>query len=218
MLYASVSYAALEDRGGGLIYDTDRNITWLQDANYAMTSGYDSDGRMNWQNANALVNNLIVHDSIRNVDYSDWRLPSGESGCSYMWDCNYGEIGHLFFDEVGAKRGSSIFSARNKSNLNLFSNLQEYVYWTNLTDNRYPTYDPGAIGFDFYNGTQSDFWQRNDFYVLAVRDGDVAAIPEPETYIMLLAGLGLMGFIARRSKNFNAFIFQFRQSELTSLI
>jgi len=28
----------------------------------------------------------------------------------------------------------------------------------------------------------------------------VAAVPEPETYAMLLAGLGLMGFIARRRK------------------
>lgn len=26
----------------------------------------------------------------------------------------------------------------------------------------------------------------------------VAVIPEPETYVMLLAGLGLMGFVARR--------------------
>jgi len=26
------------------------------------------------------------------------------------------------------------------------------------------------------------------------------AVPEPETYAMLLAGLGLLGFIARRSK------------------
>ena len=28
----------------------------------------------------------------------------------------------------------------------------------------------------------------------------LAAIPEPETYAMLLAGLGLLGFIARRRK------------------
>ncbi|GJI88025.1 MULTISPECIES: choice-of-anchor A family protein [Duganella] len=30
--------------------------------------------------------------------------------------------------------------------------------------------------------------------------GSVSAVPEPETYAMLLAGLGLMGFIARRRK------------------
>ena len=29
----------------------------------------------------------------------------------------------------------------------------------------------------------------------------IAAVPEPETYAMLMAGLGLMGFVARRRKN-----------------
>ena len=37
-----------------------------------------------------------------------------------------------------------------------------------------------------------------NFYGFTV--GAVVAIPEPETYAMLLAGLGLMGFIARRRK------------------
>ncbi|NNF16437.1 MAG: hypothetical protein HKN70_06795 [Gammaproteobacteria bacterium] len=31
--------AALHDRGNGLIYDDVLDITWLQDANYALTSG-----------------------------------------------------------------------------------------------------------------------------------------------------------------------------------
>jgi hypothetical protein len=29
----------------------------------------------------------------------------------------------------------------------------------------------------------------------------VTGVPEPETYAMFMAGLGLMGFIARRRKN-----------------
>ena len=44
--------AELFDRGGGLIYDDAQNITWLQDANYAKTSGYDSDGKMTFSEAN----------------------------------------------------------------------------------------------------------------------------------------------------------------------
>ena len=35
-------------------------------------------------------------------------------------------------------------------------------------------------------------------------DVRVAAIPEPETYAMLLAGLGLLGFAARRRKQTEA--------------
>jgi hypothetical protein len=38
----------------------------------------------------------------------------------------------------------------------------------------------------------------NYMYAWAVRPGDVAAVPEPETYSMLLAGLGMMGWAVRR--------------------
>jgi len=31
--------------------------------------------------------------------------------------------------------------------------------------------------------------------------GAIAAVPEPETYAMLLAGLGLMGAVVRRRSN-----------------
>ena len=53
--------AALYDRGNGLIYDDVLDITWLQDATYAQTSGYDSDGKMNWNDANNWVNALPIY-------------------------------------------------------------------------------------------------------------------------------------------------------------
>ncbi|MRR51397.1 MAG: PEP-CTERM sorting domain-containing protein [Rhodocyclaceae bacterium] len=34
--------------------------------------------------------------------------------------------------------------------------------------------------------------------------GNVAAVPEPETYALMLAGLGLMGFVARRRQQRNS--------------
>lgn len=67
--------AALYDRGGGLIYDSALNVTWLQDANYAKTSGYDGDGIMSWYQAVAWADQLSVYDSVRGVTWSDWRLP-----------------------------------------------------------------------------------------------------------------------------------------------
>jgi len=67
--------AILFDRGGGLIYDDVLNITWLQDANYAQTSGFDADGLMNWDNAKAWAAGLSYFDSVRNVTWTDWRLP-----------------------------------------------------------------------------------------------------------------------------------------------
>lgn len=56
-------------------------------------------------------------------------------------------------------------------------------------------------GLDGVSGT--DFWFRfggaapDQFYVSSVT---VTAVPEPETYAMLMAGLGLMGVVARRRK------------------
>lgn len=75
-LVSTLSYAALIDHGGGLIYDDILDVTWLQDANYAKTNGYDTDGVMTWVEANTWASNLIYFDSVRNVTYDDWRLPS----------------------------------------------------------------------------------------------------------------------------------------------
>lgn len=56
--------ATLYDRGNGLFYDSDQDITWLQNANYAKTSGYTetetyrTDGRMSWYEATAWTEGL----------------------------------------------------------------------------------------------------------------------------------------------------------------
>ena len=78
--FTTPTHATLFDRGGGLIYDDHLNITWLQDANYAKTSNYDADGQMSWAGATAWAANLSYLDSVRNVTYDDWRLPTTVDG------------------------------------------------------------------------------------------------------------------------------------------
>lgn len=117
------SQATLIDRGSGLIYDDVLNITWLQDANYAKTSGYDADGLMDWTSANTWATNLVYHDSVRNIDYSDWRLAESMpvNGNYYRYDysfngtTDYGqniispnnEMGYMYHINLGLKSYNS---------------------------------------------------------------------------------------------------------------
>ncbi len=121
--------AALFDRGGGLLYDDVLNVTWLGDANYAKTSGYDADGRMSWTAANAWAANLSFYDSVRNVNYSDWRLPTvldTGTGCPYEYggtNCGYNvltvgggtvysELAHMYHNNLGFKASVSSTGSR----------------------------------------------------------------------------------------------------------
>lgn len=183
--------ANLEARPGGMVYDDVLNITWLADANYAQTSGYDSDGRMNFSEANTWAAGLSYGG------YDDWRLPTalnqdGSGPCSGL-NCTSSEMGHMFYNI----RESWIYTG---TNLTLFTHLQFGGYWFGTVDALNP-----SRAFVF--GTPDNFLQyissqENEFYAWAVRDGDVAAISEPETYAMLLAGLlAMFGFGRLRQKS-----------------
>jgi hypothetical protein len=223
---SGAAQAALIDRGGGLIYDTDLNVTWLQDANYAKTSGYDPyDGAMTWDEATTWAANLSYFDSVRNVTYTDWRLPTttdtGAAGCNYAnsgTDCGYNvdpassEMAHLYFTELGnqsyftttgAVSGAHAGGDNPSSTLDdtgFFTNFESYFYWSGT---EYAPNPGGAWAFGTYIGYQynydkSDGFNFNGFYAMAVRPGDVAAVPEAQTYALMLAGLGLIGWRARR--------------------
>ena len=94
--------AALVDRGGGMIYDDVLDITWLQDARYAVTSGYSSE-LMNYEDS------LIWAEKLVFGGYDDWRLPrelltSTASFCT-GFDCTDTEMGHLYLFSLGGNIG-----------------------------------------------------------------------------------------------------------------
>lgn len=187
MLAGSPVHAALMDRGGGMIYDTDLNITWLKDANYAKTSGYDSDGQMNWRAANAWASNLVYGG------YSDWRLPTSDTCGGY--NCTGSELGHLFYAELGGTAGLSILSSGDPD-LSLFQNIQPSLYWSGTAHATFPA--SIAWLFDTSNGSQFLIAQDGESHAWAVRPGDVTAVPEPAS--ALLVGLGLAGLAALRRR------------------
>ena len=96
--------ATLIDRGGGLIYDTDLGLTWMQDANYIQTSGAANQFMMNFADAEKWVTDLVYQG------YSDWRLPSGvprDGKPCGPYGCEQTEMGHLFYIELGGDRKST---------------------------------------------------------------------------------------------------------------
>ena len=59
MAGAASAQASLVSRGGGMLYDSSFNITWLADWNTAKTSGHHADGAMDWASASDWAQSLV---------------------------------------------------------------------------------------------------------------------------------------------------------------
>lgn len=184
--------ATLIDRGNGMIYDSAQDITWLQDANYAKTSGYDTDGLMNWQEAKNWAENLSYGG------YDDWRLWSALDAdgdtCSGT-SCTGSELGHLFYVDGGLTAKSAITSSTTL--MGIFQNLQNRYYWSGTHEEGdfawlfWTSVGEQALGYDFYS-----------HYAWAVRSGDVATTPLPAAGWLFggaLAGLAVGAGRRRRT-------------------
>ncbi|HBH62297.1 MAG TPA: hypothetical protein DDX85_11295 [Nitrospiraceae bacterium] len=154
--------AALNDRGGGLIYDDVLDITWMQDANYFGST-------MTWNDAVNLVDNFVFQG------YDDWRLPESDSSCSGS-GCTGSEMGHIFYNE-------SVTSL----NPGLFADVKPSMYWSNTEDTGNAL---NAWRFSFKYGTQDVSLKTATRYAWAVRDGDSAGpvAPEPISSLLFITG------------------------------
>lgn len=182
--------ATLYNRGGGMIYDDVLKITWLQDANYAKTSGYDVDGLLNWNDAFQWADSLTIGG------YTDWRLPNADPVCNShgrevtATSCTASELGNLFY--VSLENSDATQPQGGLENVGPFSNLEGgHGYWTSTE------FDSYAYYFHFASGFQAYSWVDNNHFALAVRDGDVSLVPAPPVSILTLTGLGLLGLNRR---------------------
>ena len=186
--------------GGQAVYDTDRNITWLADANYAKTSGNDTDGLMNWTAANAWAAGLNIGG------YTGWRLPTTlqpdatcqnqSGGGSFGFNCTGSELGHLYYTEGGLSQNKNITSSAVLSGL--FSNMQNNVYWSATV---YPPIPNFALYFSTGVGEQFYTIKGVIGYAWAVRDGDVggtSTVPEPD--MIWLFGAGALAWSGARTR------------------
>jgi len=187
-LVSATAQAALQDRdldGNGEVdafYDTDLDITWLRDANV--------NGQMNWDSAVAWAEGFSF------AGYDDWRLPTTlqpdatcdyqDGGDSYGYNCTGGEMGHLWYLELGNVAGSM-------TNTGSLQNLQASTYWSGT---EYAAGSDHAWMLVTYDGSQHSANKRSALYAMAVRPGDAPMVPEPQTCALLLAGLGVLGAVA----------------------
>ena len=202
-------------------YDTDLDITWLADANYAGTA-------MDWTTANSWAASLYGN--------SGWRLPNTNpvNGTNYNYNLSYqgttdygfnisapgtqyagstgSEMAHLFHNTLGdigycGPSNSTEFTCSGwqpgygLTNTGPFSNIKSYLYWSAT---EYAPSPGVAWLFGFDGGEQTTGGTDIDFifYAWAVHDGDVgtAVVPLPAAVWLFSSGvLGLIG-MARRNK------------------
>jgi hypothetical protein len=178
-------------------YDTTLNITWLADAGFALTSGYDTQsppfalGAMTWNNATVWAQSLDVHG------VTGWRLPAMflPAGCTQTaFACSDapGEMSHLFDLALGGAGNTGPFA-----NLSL-----DGAYWAGpLVSYEDYTGPEHAFAFDFANGLRGDTDELGlSLYAWGVHDGDIANVPEPESFALMLAGLATVGMVSRRRR------------------
>lgn len=210
-LFTVSAQAALYDRGNGMIYDDVLDITWLQDANYAQTSGYDSNGRMRWAQANTWA------DQLSYGGYDDWRLASAnlinganpcyatDGSCDEGYNNTTSELGHMFYNNLGnlgyydasgvSQAGygvtNSSFTDGDSGDSVSILNLQNSEYWLGEASSTYY-----AWAFDTDYGRQMPDNSKNElsYYSWAVRAGDVSSVPVPAAaWLFGSALLGLAG-------------------------
>lgn len=119
-----------------------------------------------------------------------------------LYSDNNNHVGSLI-NSAAATYGN--FGWNGVSNLNW--SVAAGNYWVALEVNDFSNFvatqgAPNPLLHTAYtDGSQNNGYFSYDGLSFGVQVDAVAAVPEPETYAMMLAGLGLLGLMARRKKN-----------------
>lgn len=173
-------------------YDPNLDVTWLADANYAQTSGFDADGAMTWDTATAWVAGLDIYG------ISGWRLPSADAdGDGTIVNCFGGGIAGCVDNEMGFLFWEEGITTATPAP---FSNVQGNTYWS---DTEHAS-DPSIAWVSGFTGSQgyADKNSSNFTYTWVVHSGDVGTSVVPLPAAVWLFGSGLIGLLgmARRQQ------------------
>lgn len=195
VIISTATHAQLFDRGNGLIYDSDQDLTWVQDP--SMFPGGSWDAAMAWA------------ENLEFGGFDDWRLPAttqfDDPTCT--GDIRFAGDYQLFYEQRAYCTGGEmemLTYVHDPWNNPLFQNINRLRYWT-ATPYRgwvdpcinYPAYDVpckisgddgdrtnfywqwGFTGFQDHSGPydnvpfKTTLEKGNYRYAWAVRDGDV---------------------------------------------
>lgn len=192
---ADLVLRGVDSLGNGLIYDTGLNVTW-----YDYTRSVDF-----WHNQVNWAAGLTVNFG-GNV-YDDWRLPTTVDGQYVVgydgtttggWNITSSEMGHLYYVSLGNKgaydTNGNYQPGYGLVNKGPFQHLQAGTLWSGT---KYSLISNRAWRFSFYDGSQY-YGGYGEVNALAVRPGDVSAVPIPGAIWLL--GSGLAGLYVVRKK------------------
>lgn len=209
--FASADAALISRLDNAAYYDDVLDITWLADANYAQTSGYDADGKMTWDSAQTWIGTL---NTASYLGVNDWRLPAvmdtGPTGCDFTFggtDCGWnadtstGEMASLFYDTFGNlalydTAGNFPQPGYGLANTGPFSNIQSFYYWA---DTESAANSNEAWYFHINFGSQNDADKNLRRNAWAVRSGDISAVPVPAAVWLFGSALAGLGWMRRRN-------------------
>lgn len=171
--------AALVDLGGGMIYDSDQDITWLQDSNYTLHHSLGGhNGQMTWTQANAWAKTFTFNGN------SGWRLPHGPTSNisgPLTVSATGGELYNLYY-QLGNTQTSGW---KNKGP---FSMIWPGSFWADLnagwTTSHHWIFD-GSLSSNYLIGPDS-----NIELVWLVRDGKAVAPSQSLTVTFSGSGKG----------------------------
>ena len=180
-------------------YDTTLDITWVADVLYPKSTAFDPDGNglVSYADAVAWTASLDLGGT------TGWRLPKYEACChSELYRLYYDTLGNTgqTFGSGGPIDGSGFANTANFRNVTSGFYLLGTDPLVNATDPTTFEGDP-LSGYDFRDATEfGSFWPA-----WAVHDGDVPsvvapAVPEPQTWALLFAGLALVGVKVRATR------------------
>jgi hypothetical protein len=177
-----------------------------EDSNYSISV---VEGSTTLSNSNAYVSQDDVWPIgtwLANSADSKWITPGADQGQTYdQWSSGVYDY-QLTFDLTGYDATTASFTARLAADnaVTVILNGVEIATSTSMS-----SWTEFLASSGFVSGINTlDFlvtnWQQDSYNPTGLRveftSSSVSAVPEADTYAMMLAGLGLVGFIARRRK------------------